>query len=93
MLKLIKNLYRKLKQQIFKVKNPVGEKIAVSKDSFNMQYFNNIEWIYYGGSYYPYHIINTNGQKYYIPYVSTERIKEGANAGSTIMNKFLITKN
>ena len=86
---MIKKLYRKLRQKIFKIKNPVGEKITLPKDSFNMDIFNNVEWLWTGGSYYPFHILNTNGQKYYIPYVSTERIKDR----DTIMNKFLITRN
>ena len=90
---MIKKLLEKIKYKIFKIKNPIGEKIVLPKDSFNMNIFNNVEWLWTGENYYPFHILNTNGQKYYIPYVATERIKNSINAGNTIMNKFLITKN
>ncbi|MFA5151504.1 MAG: hypothetical protein WC554_02975 [Clostridia bacterium] len=86
---LLDRIKQKLKQKIFKKKNPIGSKSTIPKTSFDMGYFKNMKWLAYGGSYYPYYILFANGQNYYIPYIATKRNKNG----DTVMNEFLITKN
>jgi len=88
-MKLFKRLYKKIRLKIFKIRNPVGSKYSIPKEYFSIDIFNNIQWVYYRGSYLPYHIIDYKGHINYIPYISTERIKNG----NTIINKFLITNN
>jgi hypothetical protein len=86
---MIKKLYRKLRQKIFKRQNPVGNKHNIPKDKFDISIFKNMQWIGYGSNYYPYHILVNNGQTYYIPHIATKRNSNG----DTVMNEFLITKN
>lgn len=88
-MKYIRLLYAKLKYFIFRLRNPKGKKIKINKNSIDMDFLKNMEWIEYGGSYFPYYITKINGQKYYVPYLTTDRDKEG----NTILNKFLITRN
>jgi hypothetical protein len=85
----MRNLLNRIKQKIFKIKNPIGSKSYIPKSSFNMDYFKNMQWLAYGNQYYPYYILDFNGQKYYIPYIMTRRNENG----DTVMNEFLITKN
>ena len=53
---MIKKLYRKIRQKIFKIKNPVGSTYGIPNDKFNISMFQNMEWI----GCYPYHILNFN---------------------------------